>query len=57
MTSIRSVAIASTLIETTLALNDHVVDSNVTDEEAKQLRYELRLMHESYLTALGLGPK
>ncbi len=57
ITSIRSVAIASTLIETTLALIDHVADSNVSDEEAKQLRFELKLMHESYLTALGLGPK
>ena len=57
MTSMRSTAIAETLIETTLALIDHVVDSNITDEETTQLRYELRLMHESYLTALGLGPK
>lgn len=57
MTSMRSTAIAGTLIATTLALIDHVADSNITDEETTQLRYELRLMHESYLTALGLGPK
>jgi hypothetical protein len=57
VTAERSLAIASTLIESILDLVDRTADSDIDDNEARALFSELRLMHHSYLSALGLGPK
>ena len=57
VTAERSLAIASTLIESILDLVDRTADSHINDNEARALFSELRLMHHSYLSALGLGAK